>query len=110
MQLQLVGYAGNRAESTKTKTANGQIEGALVADVAIEPKDVMICFSSSDREFVDFLKGAVECHMVKCIATYGILQVLLSTVEFQFGLIMQLIELLLELQAKQLWPLRYTFR
>jgi hypothetical protein len=46
-------------ESAKTSDT-GQIQESLVADVTVEPKDVMICFSSSDKEFADFLKGMTE--------------------------------------------------
>jgi hypothetical protein len=46
-------------ESAKTSDT-GQIQESLVADVTVEPKDVMICFSSSDKEFADFLKDSLE--------------------------------------------------
>ena len=45
---------GNRVEE-KSTTADAAT--ASRTEVVVEPKDVMICFSSSDKEFVEFLKG-----------------------------------------------------
>jgi hypothetical protein len=42
------------------KSAAADAATASRTEVVVEPKDVMICFSSSDKEFAGFLQSSLE--------------------------------------------------